>query len=267
MAVLVLASPPRPSPTSRLQPRRAAGGFGKAVFRVPTESETASTTKIRVTLPEDTPFAFVSAQPKPGWKVTSRRPSSTSRSRSHGTTLSKAVRTVTWTRPGDGIPPGEFDEFALSLGQFPEVKTLAFAAEQTYGDGEVVAWDQEQKGDKEPEHPAPTLELAQPATTRPPPHRRSESRRRTRTGRMSRRWRARGCAARRCGCGPAESTSCVTSSPWSPPWSCSSWDRGRRRRTRSSSGPTPRTGRQPRHGTVGGDVDVQREHRQRRSSP
>ena len=50
-------------------PDATAGGFGKVVFRVPTESETASTTKLGVTLPEDTPFAFVSAQPKPGWKV------------------------------------------------------------------------------------------------------------------------------------------------------------------------------------------------------
>ena len=46
----------------------APGEFGKAVFRVPTESETASTTKLVVTLPADAPFAFVSAQSKPGWK-------------------------------------------------------------------------------------------------------------------------------------------------------------------------------------------------------
>ena len=161
MAVLVLTATPASAHVTVSSPDAAAGGFGKVVFRVPTESDTASTTKLRVTLPEDTPFAFVSAQPKPGWKVDVEKAKLDEPITSHGTTLSEAVRTVTWTTSGGGIKPGEFDEFALSLGQFPEVKTLTFAAEQTYDDGEVVAWDEPAaEGAKEPEHPAPTLELA-----------------------------------------------------------------------------------------------------------
>ncbi|MCV7010929.1 DUF1775 domain-containing protein [Mycolicibacterium madagascariense] len=33
------------------------GGYGVATFRVPTESDTASTTELRVTLPDDTAYA------------------------------------------------------------------------------------------------------------------------------------------------------------------------------------------------------------------
>jgi uncharacterized protein len=161
LAVLVLAAAPASAHVTVSSPDAAAGGYGKVVFRVPTESDTASTTKLRVTLPEDTPFASVSTQPKPGWKVEVKKAKLDEPITSHGTTLSEAVRTVTWSTEGDGIAPGEFDEFALSLGQFPEVKMLSFAAVQTYDDGEVVAWDQPtDDGGEEPERPAPTLELA-----------------------------------------------------------------------------------------------------------
>lgn len=160
LTAFVLTASPASAHVTVSSPDAAAGGFGKVVFRVPTESDTAATTKIRVTLPEDTPFAFVSAQPKPGWTVDVKKVKLDEPIESHGTTLSEAVRTVTWTTAGGGIRPGEFDEFALSLGQFPEVKTLTFASEQTYDDGEVVAWDEPTEGDEEPEHPAPTLELA-----------------------------------------------------------------------------------------------------------
>ncbi|MEV7396445.1 YcnI family protein [Aeromicrobium sp. NPDC092404] len=139
------------------------GEFGKAVFRVPTESETASTTKLVVTLPEDTPFAFVTAQSKPGWKVTIKEATLDEPTKVGEFELSKAVRTITWEATGNGIAPSQFDEFALSGGPFPETGEIAFTAEQTYSDGEVVAWDEVQKGDTEPEHPAPTLTLAEPA--------------------------------------------------------------------------------------------------------
>ena len=138
------------------------GGFGKAVFRVPTESETASTTKLVVILPEDTPFAFVSAQSKPGWKVSIKEAKLDKPTKVGDFELTKAVRTVTWTSTGGGIPPSEFDEFGISGGPFPDTDKIAFSAEQTYSDGKVVAWDQVQKGDTEPEHPAPTLALTQP---------------------------------------------------------------------------------------------------------
>ena len=157
--VLVLSATPASAHVTVSSPDATAGGFGKVVFRVPTESETASTTKVKVTLPEDTPFAFVSAQPKPGWKVDIKKAKLDEPITSHGTTLTEAVSTVTWTS-NQGIAPGEFDEFALSAGPFPEVRTMSFSAEQTYDDGEVALWDEPtKKGAEEPEHPAPVLDL------------------------------------------------------------------------------------------------------------
>ena len=97
------------------------GGFGKLVLRVPTESDTASTTKVQVQLPADTPFAFVSTKPHPGWTVATTERKLANPITAEGFTLSKAVATVTWTASGAsaGIGPGQFDEFELSAGALP----------------------------------------------------------------------------------------------------------------------------------------------------
>jgi uncharacterized protein YcnI len=145
-------------------PDASPGGFGKLVFRVPTESETASTVKVTVTLPTDTPFAEVSARSLPGWSVaTTEKPLAKPITSDEGFTLTKAVATVTWTAGKDqGIAPGQFNEFELSVGPFPDgTDALALPAEQTYSDGTVVTWDQPTPtGGEEPKHPVPTLTLA-----------------------------------------------------------------------------------------------------------
>src|SRR3978361_1567718 len=44
-----------------------AGGFSALTFRMPTEKDNASTTKVQVAFPTDTPLASVSVKPVPGW--------------------------------------------------------------------------------------------------------------------------------------------------------------------------------------------------------
>lgn len=147
-------------------PDASAAGFGKVVFRVPNESDSASTTKLVVTLPGSTPFAFVSSKPVPGWKLTSTEVRFSEPKKIGDFTVSKTVSTVTWTAQGDaGIAPGEFEEFELSVGPFPETdKAIELPATQTYSDGEVVAWDEPTPArGEEPEHPAPALELTDAA--------------------------------------------------------------------------------------------------------
>lgn len=158
-AGVLLVATPAAAHVSVSSADAAREGYGKLVFRVPTESDTADTTKLVVTLPADTPFLHLTAQPKPGWEVSMQEGPLPEPVEVDGTEITEAVRTVTWTAEGDGIAPGEFDEFALSGGPFPDADSIRFAAEQTYDDGEVVDWDQVQQGDEEPEKPAPTLTL------------------------------------------------------------------------------------------------------------
>ncbi|MFG1620618.1 YcnI family protein [Kribbella sp. NPDC049227] len=147
-------------------PDAKPGGYAKLVFRVPTESDTAATTKLVVSLPKDHPFASVGAQVKPGWTVVKTTEQLPAPVKVGDVTLTKAITTVTWTATAGGVPAGNFDEFSLSVGRIPDgVDALSFPAVQSYSDGEVVKWDQLAKeGADEPEHPAPTLELAAPIT-------------------------------------------------------------------------------------------------------
>ncbi|MGW1739523.1 YcnI family copper-binding membrane protein [Nocardia sp. NPDC001965] len=116
-----------------------------ATFTVPTESDTAATTSVRVTVPE---FSTARTEPVPGWTAKIDRNGN------------DQITAVTWTaNPGNpGIRPGEFQRFAVSLGPFPEADSVTFPAEQTYSDGTVVRWNE--SGDHDSvEHPAPVVTL------------------------------------------------------------------------------------------------------------
>jgi uncharacterized protein YcnI len=143
-------------------PGAEPGGFGEVTFSVPSESDTARTTSLRVQLPTDKPFAFVSVKPVPGWTAKAvEKPLATPITTDDGT-VTQAVSEVTWTADAaQGLTPGQYQTFSLSVGPLPEgASTLAFPALQGYDDGSTVAWvDPTVAGQPEPEHPAPTLSL------------------------------------------------------------------------------------------------------------
>ncbi|WP_067532295.1 YcnI family copper-binding membrane protein [Nocardia crassostreae] len=129
-------------------PGAEQGGYSVVTFKVPTESDTASTTKLTVAVPN---LKSTRTEPLPGWSAKVER-------NDKGEATS-----VTWTAdPGNpGVGPGQFQRFVLSLGPLPKQETVSFAATQTYSDGKVVNWDQPATADgSEPEHPAPSLTLA-----------------------------------------------------------------------------------------------------------
>ncbi|MEW1933616.1 YcnI family protein [Rhodococcus sp. NPDC079359] len=128
-------------------PDAAQGGYSVLTFRVPTESDTASTSSVKVTLPG---LNSARTQPVPGWTSTVEKDSA------------DLAVSVTWTaNPGSEVGPGQFQQFLLSAGPLPEQETVSFPATQTYTDGEVVEWNEPMTEDgSEPELPAPTLTLA-----------------------------------------------------------------------------------------------------------
>lgn len=136
-----------------------SGSFSQLTFRVPNEEDGAGTITVQVTLPQDTPFLYVSTKPIPGWTATvAEQPLPTPVSVS-GTTVTKAPRTVTWqAQAGTRIEPGQYQDFDISAGPLPAAGTVVLPATQTYSNGTVVAWDQPTPaGGAEPEHPAPEL--------------------------------------------------------------------------------------------------------------
>ncbi|HWB38271.1 MAG TPA: YcnI family protein [Rugosimonospora sp.] len=148
------------------------GGYGRIAFRVPNESDTASTTKLEVQLPADQPVASVLTMPVPGWTAvltTSKldKPLTTD----DGDQVTEAVTLITWTADSaaTAIKPGQFLEFPVSLGPLPKAPSMTFKAVQTYSDGNVVSWiAPRQAGQPEPDNPAPVLTLTAAADSGDP---------------------------------------------------------------------------------------------------
>ncbi|PZR53106.1 hypothetical protein DNL40_08865 [Xylanimonas oleitrophica] len=140
-----------------------AGGYAVLTFRVPNESETASTTQVRVDLPTDTPFTSVSVEPVPGWTATVERAPLPEPVQVHGATVTEAPSAITWTADDDAaaVHDGEFRRFVVSAGPVPDVEQVLLPATQTYSDGTVVTWDEETPASgEEPAHPAPLLRVS-----------------------------------------------------------------------------------------------------------
>jgi len=147
------------------------GGYARLAFRVPNESDTASTTKVEVVLPENAPVASVSTMAVAGWTVATEKRTLSTPLEVHGNQISEAVSRITWTATGDAaIKPGQFQEFPVSMGPLPEVDRMVFKALQTYSDGSVVRWIEEPpaNGGEEPPNPAPVLKLVPAAAAASP---------------------------------------------------------------------------------------------------
>ncbi|MGW3604233.1 YcnI family copper-binding membrane protein [Micromonospora sp. NPDC005161] len=160
-AVLGFAGPASAHVT--VNPKEATqGGYARVAFRVPNESDTASTAKVEVVLPENAPVGSVSTMPVPGWTVAVEKRKVDPPIEVHGTPITEAVAKLTWTATGDaGVKPGQFQEFPVSMGPLPQVDSMVFKTLQTYSDGNVSRWiDEPAAGGEEPENPAPVLTLA-----------------------------------------------------------------------------------------------------------
>ena len=146
-----------------------AGSYSVVAFRVPTERDDASTVQVSVTFPQDQPLPSVSTTPVPGWRVATTSRTLDEPVETEGSTLTEVVDRVTWTATGDGIGPGQFEDFEVSLGPLPDSGEMVFRAQQRYSSGERVNWDQVAVDESvEPEYPAPVLTLDTTATAEAP---------------------------------------------------------------------------------------------------
>jgi len=132
----------------------AAGAFTRLDVRVPTERDNASTVKVDLQLPPG--FAEASYQRVLGWTVKVTKTKLAQPIKTDDGEVTEGVSRITWTakRTADGIPPGAFQDFGLSV-QVPGKAgdALTFKALQTYSDGQVVRWIGAQDSDT----PAPIV--------------------------------------------------------------------------------------------------------------
>jgi uncharacterized protein len=144
-----------------LQPKSAAAGaYVVENVRVPNETDDAVTTKVAVQFPEG--FAAASYQSVAGWSVKVIKEKLATPIKTDDGEITEGVKSITWTASSkaDGIAPGQFQDFPLSV-QIPGKAgdTLTFKALQTYGDGTVVRWIGAPDADK----PAPQVQVTEAA--------------------------------------------------------------------------------------------------------
>ncbi|KTR81911.1 YcnI family copper-binding membrane protein [Leucobacter chromiiresistens] len=159
-AVLALAAPLAASAHVTVTPDQVdAGGWSYLTFRAPTESDTASTTKLEFHLPKDTPFTHVSYQPVAGWTAEVSEETLPEPVDVLGNEVSEAPTEVVYTAEDGGIEPGQVQMFTLSVGPVADTGSIAIPVTQTYSDGTVVEWaaTPEQLEEDDTLDPAPVL--------------------------------------------------------------------------------------------------------------
>lgn len=108
---------------------------------VPTESESANTTMVELTVPEG--FGVDAVMPAPtGWDVETQ---------TTGSGENAEITKITWS--GGSVPPEQSTNFQL-VGEAESAQNYDFAVRQTYSDGTVVDWN----GPESSDTPAPVVE-------------------------------------------------------------------------------------------------------------
>ncbi|MEU6371680.1 YcnI family protein [Streptomyces sp. NPDC046909] len=132
---------------------------GALTFRVPDESDTASTTKVQLFLPTDHPLLGVVVSPHDGWTAEVTTSKLKTPVKTDDGTITDAVSEITWT--GGKITPGQYEDFDVAFGELPDdTGELTFKTLQTYSDGKVVRWiEADEQGGEEAENPAPVVKL------------------------------------------------------------------------------------------------------------
>lgn len=160
-AVSALLLPAAAAAHVTVQPSEVpAGGFTRFDVRVPSERDDAATTKVEIEMPDG--FIFASYEPVPGWSTEIRDEKLDEPIEAEGGSYDRQVKTITWTADGgDGIQPGQFQDFGLSVGlpeKYSAGDVLTFPAIQTYDNGDVVRWI----GAPDSEAPAAQVTLTEP---------------------------------------------------------------------------------------------------------
>ncbi|MED0660703.1 YcnI family protein [Bacillus smithii] len=101
------------------------GGWETYTIKIPVEKN-VPTTKVVLKIPAG--VEFESYQPDPNWNIKTEKDSS------------GKVNTVTWEAKGNGILPGQFEQFQF-IAKNPDKETkVAWNAYQYYKDGSIVEW-------------------------------------------------------------------------------------------------------------------------------
>lgn len=108
----------------------APGAYETYTIKIPVEKE-VPTTKVTLKVPNG--LELESYQPEVGWKVTTTK------------TSSGKVTSITWAATGEGILPGQFQQFNFVAKNPDKEGQAPWDAYQYYKDGSIVEWTGNEK--------------------------------------------------------------------------------------------------------------------------
>ncbi|MEU3612207.1 DUF1775 domain-containing protein [Streptomyces sp. NPDC006872] len=139
-ATLALATPAAAHAEVEADNPQALAENVTLTFVCEAESASAGFKEVRVVLPAGiAPTDVTLGEAPKGWKLTATEDG--------------------YTVGGPAIKTGVDAEHTIKVRQLPDAKELAFKTIDTYSDGEISRWIELPTGGKEPEQPAPVLEL------------------------------------------------------------------------------------------------------------
>jgi uncharacterized protein DUF1775 len=103
-----------------------------------TNTEQSAITRVKVSLPADTPIAEVYPLSSPDWApdITQQKLSTPLTSIHDGTPVTEATKDITWIAiTGKSIAPGRSADLSVSLGPLPTLSQMQFTVVPTYADG------------------------------------------------------------------------------------------------------------------------------------
>jgi uncharacterized protein YcnI len=160
-AIGLLAAPVPASAQVSIVPDQISGGGTQTVaFRLATGRPDTKTTRLELAFPQYPPIAFVQVAPVPGWTATVHPRPLNPAVRVGDRTVSEVAASL--VLEGGAVPPGQFEQFLVTLGPLPGDGRLAFEATQSYANGTVDHWTDV------PGRPSPVITLGSAAAAAVP---------------------------------------------------------------------------------------------------
>jgi uncharacterized protein YcnI len=170
LAVLAVAGPVAAHVTVHPTSLPAGSQDAEITFRVPNERDDANTVRLQVFFPTSPPFLTLDVLPVTGWTSRVHVVNLPAPVQSPDGPVTQVVSDITWTATAGGLSPGQYEDFAVSVGSLPgRPGPVVFKALQTYSSGEVVRWIELPTPEvPAPNTPAPVLTLTVTPTGRAP---------------------------------------------------------------------------------------------------
>ncbi|MFD9890034.1 DUF1775 domain-containing protein [Amycolatopsis sp. NPDC059027] len=137
-ACLLTAWAPATAQVSIVPDRTSGGGTRTFAFRMANERKDTRSTRLELAFPETPPIAYVRVDPVPGWTVNIRPRPSSPPPRAGDRTAGEVAASLVFE--GGAVPPGEFEQFLVTMGPLPADGRLVFDATQNYANGAVARW-------------------------------------------------------------------------------------------------------------------------------